>query len=147
MGPSAFGQPAKTMNKGKGTNCQLLCALIEANEKEKEDENMWHMETQRLAEREANNGATTENTNKRILKAANPHSDAPNDNQKCTVQEQKGNDKHVNSLGNKNKQPWEYTPVVDPCNITAKEIQSCSGFEDLESLLTYIMVANMQRQY
>jgi hypothetical protein len=49
----------------------LLCALTEANEKEKEDENMWHMETQRLAEREANNSTTTENTNERILKAAN----------------------------------------------------------------------------
>jgi hypothetical protein len=71
MGPSAFGQPAKTMNKGKGTNCQLLCDLTEANKNEKEDENMWHMETQRLAEREANNGTTTENINERILKAVN----------------------------------------------------------------------------
>ncbi len=89
-----------------------------------------------LHEREANNGATTENTNERILKAANLHSNVPNDNQKHTVQELKGNDKHVNSLGNKNKQPWEYTPVVDPCNVTAKEIQRYSGFEDLNSLLT-----------
>jgi hypothetical protein len=69
------------MNKGKGTDHQLLCALTEANEKEKEDENMWHMETQRLAEREANNGTTTKNTNERILKAANLHSNAPNNNQ------------------------------------------------------------------
>ncbi len=45
MGPSAIGQPAKTLNKGKGTNHQLLYALTEANEKEKEDENMWHMES------------------------------------------------------------------------------------------------------
>jgi hypothetical protein len=46
----------------------------------------------------------------------------------------------VNSLGNKNKQPWEYTPVVDPCNITAKEIQRYSRFKDLDSLLAYIAV-------
>jgi hypothetical protein len=74
------------------------------------------------------------------LKAANFHSDTPNNNQKCTVQELKGNDKHVNSLGNKNKLPWEYAPVVDPCNITAKENERCSGLKDLELLLTYIMV-------
>jgi hypothetical protein len=44
MGPSAFGQPAQTENKGKGTDRQLFCTLTEVNQKEEQDNNTWRME-------------------------------------------------------------------------------------------------------
>mmetsp|Transcript_12681 Transcript_12681/g.23022 ORF Transcript_12681/g.23022 Transcript_12681/m.23022 type:complete len:461 (-) Transcript_12681:68-1450(-) len=114
MGPSAFGQPAQTENKGKGTDCQLFCTLTEANQKEEQDNNTWHMETQRLVEKTVEDGANSNNTSRRVLNAAN------------LIEENAAND------------DGKKRTVVDPCKITAKEVKRRSGFEDLESLLAYV---------
>jgi hypothetical protein len=140
MGPSAFGQPAQTENKGKGTDRQLFCTLTEANQKEEQDNNTWHMETQRLVEKTVEDGANSNNTSRRVLNAANliEENAANDDGKKRTVRELTNENKCGNVTNKNNKQPWEDEPVVDPCKITAKEVKRRSGFEDLESLLAYV---------